>query len=56
MKHMDSSEKMKSPRREILAVWERPTLHRLAANKAEGAKAASIDDGNQGGGNTGHHS
>ena len=34
--------------------WERPVLRRLAANEAEGG-SSYVDDGNQGGGNTGHH-
>ena len=34
--------------------WQRPVLRRLAASEAEGG-SSYVDDGNQGGGNTGHH-
>jgi len=53
MRSEDSKKDTAAKKREP---WQRPALRRIGANKAEGHKASTLDDGNQGGGNTGHHS
>jgi len=53
MRSKDNEQNTATKKREA---WERPALRRIEANKAQGGKASTLDDGNQGGGNTGHHS
>ncbi len=56
MERMDSLGKANSQAPKVRAIWERPALRRLAANRAEGGAAPCNDGQGVGCGPPGNHS